>query len=108
MDLLAARTGAAPRLMALNVPNGGAVPGLEDDDVVECDCEVGPDGVRPRPRGPMPAEDLSLVSRVKEYERLAVRAVLTGSSALFEDALAAHPLVPSREVAGRLVGALGL
>ncbi|MBM4394230.1 MAG: hypothetical protein FJ087_00905 [Deltaproteobacteria bacterium] len=108
MDLLAARSGAVPRLMALNVPNGGAVPGLDDDDVVECDCEVDAEGVRPRPRGPMPAEDLALVSRVKEYERLAVRAVLTGSSALFEDALAAHPLVPSREVAGRLVGALGL
>ena len=106
MDLLAGRSGAAPRLMALNVANRGAIPGLADDDVVETDCVVSAAGVSPRPHGALPADDMDLVGRVKEYERLAVRSILEGSRGLAEDALAAHPLVDSRARARALVAAL--
>lgn len=108
MDLLAARSGAGRRPLVLNVPNRGAIPGLDDGDVVECDCDVDETGVAPRAHRDLPEEDMALVRRVKEYERLATRAVLERSSSLAEDALAAHPLVPGREVASRLVAALGL
>lgn len=108
MELLAGRVGAAPRLMALNVPAGGAVPGFDAADVVETDCDVDAAGVRPRPHAPLPADDLALATRVKAYERLAVRAIRERSAALAEDALVAHPLVDDRALAGRLVAALGI
>lgn len=106
MDLLAARTDGASRLMALNVRNNGALPGMADDDVVETDCVVDRTGIRPRFHAPLAPEDLELVLRVAEYERLAARAIRERSTALAEDALAAHPLVPSRDLARRLVAAL--
>lgn len=108
MELLAGRTGAAPRRMALNVPNRGALPGLDDGDVVECDCSVDAEGVRPNPRGALPADDLALVTRVKAYERIGVRAIREGRHDLLVEALAAHPLVDSREKAGDLARVLGL
>jgi 6-phospho-beta-glucosidase len=103
LDLMTARTGAAPSLMALNVANRGAIAGLEADDVIESDCDVSAEGVNARRHAPLPAEDLRLIQRVKEYERLAVRAILEESRELAIDALVAHPLVGSREVASRLV-----
>jgi 6-phospho-beta-glucosidase len=106
LELLAGRTGAGSRRMALNVPSRGALPGLDDGDVVECDCEVGLDGVRPRPRGALPADDLALMTRVKTYERLGIRALREGRPDLLADALAAHPLVDRRDLADRLMGVL--
>ncbi len=106
MELLAGRTGARPRRMALNVPNRGALPGLADGDVVECDCSVDGTGVRPNPRGPLPPEDLALATRVKAYERLGVRAIRERRRNLAVLALAAHPLVDRRETAERLAGVL--
>ena len=109
MDLLAARSGGAkPRLMALNVPNRGALAGLEDDDVIETDCTVDATGVTARPHSDVPPEDLALVQRVKEYERLAVQAILEKSRAGAVDAMHAHPLVDSRDLAERLVETLGI
>lgn len=107
MELLAGRTGGSPRLMALNVPGRGALPGLDDGDVVECDCLVDAQGVRPRPRGPLPADDLALVTRVKAYERLGLQAIREGRRDLLVDALAAHPLVDRRDRAESLMGVLG-
>lgn len=108
MELLAGHVGAVPRRMALNVRSAGTMPGFEDDDVVETDCDVDAAGVRPRSHAPLPADDLALANRVKDYERLAVRAIREGSEALAVDALVAHPLVDDRALARRLVGALGI
>lgn len=108
MELLAGRTGARPRRMALNVPNRGALPGLADDDVVEVDCAVDATGVRPNPRGALPAADLDLITRVKAYERLGVRAIRERRRDLVVEALVAHPLVDTRETATRLAGVLGI
>lgn len=108
MELFAGRTGAKPRRMALNVPNRGALPGLADDDVVEADCCVDGAGVRPNPRGALPPDDLALVTRVKAYERLGVRAIRERRRDLAVEALAAHPLVERRETALKLAGVLGI
>lgn len=106
MELLAGRTGARPRRMALNVPSAGTLPGFDAFDVVETDCDVDASGVRPRPHDPLPPEDLALASRVKTYERLAVQAIREGSARLAVDALVAHPLVDNRPLAEALVRAL--
>lgn len=103
-DFLRALCGQKRRL-ALNVPVGAAAPQwLEQDDVVEISCEVEGEVVRAAQSDwPLDAEDRSLVCRVKEYERLAALAVIERSRALAIHALRAHPLVPSLEVATRLV-----
>ncbi len=107
MDLLKATRGRHSRRMVLNVPGGRAVEGLDPDDVVEVTCEVGPDGARPLVgRWALRPDDARLVTRVKEYERLAIRAIEEGSASLAEEALCAHPLVASRDLSRRLVGAL--
>ena len=64
------------------------------------------DGPRPRPVAAVPAHARELMERVKAYERATVRAALTGERADLVNALALNPLVPTRELAGKLVTAL--
>ena len=94
------------QVIPLNVRNGGAIDGLEPDDIVEVPCVVGSDGASPRRVGAMPATVASLVTRVKEYERLTVRAARSGRRQDAIDALASNPLVPTRALAEQLVDAL--
>jgi 6-phospho-beta-glucosidase len=108
LDVLAGRSGAGPRLMALNIPSRGTLPGLEPGDVIETDCMVDERGVTPRPHEPLPEQDLALLTRVKEYERLAVRAIRDRSQALAVDALVTHPLVGDRTLAEHLIARLGI
>jgi 6-phospho-beta-glucosidase len=100
MDALA---GAEPRVLILNVTNRGALPFLDRDAVVEVPAVVGPAGVRPLAAGELPAEARDLVVRVKEVERLTIRAAAEGSRTLALEAIAHHPLVPSPAVAQRIL-----
>jgi 6-phospho-beta-glucosidase len=86
----------------VNTANRGRLEGIGDDEVVEVTCSVGPDGARPLPGPPLPAEAAELIARIKEVERLTLRAATTGSAALAVKAIAAHPVVPSRELAERI------
>lgn len=86
----------------INGPNGGAIDGFESDDVVEVPCGFGFDGPRPKRMGALPAQVRDLAVRVKQYERATVAAALAPSWPRAVDALAAHPLVPSRGVADRI------
>lgn len=106
MELLGARR--TPRLLVLNTANCGAINGLAPDDVVESDCFVNADNCSIRPHGPIPSEDLDLITRVKYYERLAIKSISENSSEIAIEALVAHPLIDNRTLAVELVGALGL
>jgi len=134
-----ALSGGPETELILNVPNslpprgpggggGPAIPGLPADAVVEVPCRVSADGVVPLAQDrPAPAQ-LDLMRRVKEVERLVVRATTPGpgspsgvqgsdgtagggssassGSARREAALAAfarHPLVDSEVLAARLL-----
>jgi 6-phospho-beta-glucosidase len=55
---------------------------------------------------PLAPELLDLVVRVKAYERLAVRAAVSGDPALARAALAANPLAGGPEMAGQLLDAI--
>lgn len=93
-------------LIPLNVRNRGNIPELEDDDCIEVTCAVNANGALPLHAGPAPVTVRELLLQVKEYERLTVRAALAGDQALAEQALARNPLVPSTDLARRLVAAL--
>lgn len=100
--LRAANTGAAETLI-LDVANLGRLPFLDDDAVVEVPCAVGPRGATPLKVGELPGPQRELVARVKEVERLTLRAAVEGSAALALEAIASHPVVDSREVAERIL-----
>jgi 6-phospho-beta-glucosidase len=74
--------------------NDGAIPNLAPDDVVEVAARIDGDGARPLPVGPLGPEMHDLVTRVKRYERLTIRAALSGDRGDAREALAANPLVP--------------
>jgi len=89
--------------LILNVPNRGAVQGLDADAVVEVPCLVDTNGARPVAVGQVDAHALALMQSVKAVERLAIEAAATGSRALALRALALHPLVGSVATAERLL-----
>lgn len=91
---------------ALNVPNQGAIPGMDFEDVVEVSCRVDEKGIHPLPMDEIPPAQLGLMRSVKLYETLTVQAVRERSGKLAINALMAHPLVLSYSRAKSLVEAL--
>lgn len=89
----------------LNVPNRGAINGLQDDDVVEVSCVVDASGIRPVKIGDIPEDQYVLIRAVKRYERLASQAISQKSKTLAVEALAVHPLIGSYPLAVKLVDA---
>jgi 6-phospho-beta-glucosidase len=88
---------------ALNVPNEGAIAGLADTDVVEVSCEIVDGRIQTDRIPPVPDAELALMTAVKAYERLAVRAIEKSSPSLATEALMSHPLVVSYPRARLLV-----
>jgi 6-phospho-beta-glucosidase len=73
--------------------NRGTLAGLAQDDVVELPARVDRRGPRPLEQPPLAPELLGLVQHVAAYERLAVRAALSGERSDARKALLAHPLI---------------
>jgi 6-phospho-beta-glucosidase len=69
-------------------------------------CRIDAAGAHPKPQRPLPPEMLGLVEQVKAYERLTVRAAVTGDRDVALQALMANPLVRSYDVACPLLDAL--
>jgi 6-phospho-beta-glucosidase len=97
--------GSAPARLILNVRNGGTVPALAPDAVIETVCRVDSDGAVPLPAAPPSDHELGLMSTVKSCERAIASAALTGSAADALRAFALHPLVGSLEAARTLAAA---
>lgn len=91
-----------PDSMILCVPNNGAVEGLAGSDVVEVTCDITPDGVIPHKFEGIDSQNLELIRRVKNYERLASKAIREKSRQCAIDALTLHPLVNSYSLAVEL------
>ena len=80
-------------VQVVDVANGGCLPGLADDDVVEVPARIDRDGAasaRRRRRCPRSRRTWSGASR--RYERLAVAAARSGDRAIALEALGANPL----------------
>jgi 6-phospho-beta-glucosidase len=93
-------------VQVVDVRNDGAIPGLPDDAVVEVGATIDRDGAHPRRVDPLAPELLGLVEHAKAYERLAVRAAVSGDRVIALKALMANPLVGDYGVAAPLLDAL--
>ena len=87
----------------LDVANRSSLPFLDAEAVVEVPCVVGRGGIVPVAIGTVPMEAQALILQVRAAERAAIDAALSGSRQLAVRALALHPLVPSVEVATRIL-----
>ncbi len=79
------------------------MPELPYDKIVEVPAVVDASGAHPLAAGNMPAGVRGLVQAVAAYEELTVKSALEGSRMDGLDALVSHPLVPSREIAKKLL-----
>ena len=95
-QLLASLHDGAGDVQVVDVRNDGAIAELDPDDVVEVPSRIDRDGAHPTPQPPMPPDMRDLVLAVKHFERLAIRAALSGERADVRAALEAHPLVGGR------------
>ena len=103
VELLASLFGRAPNdRHVVNVRNGGALPFLADDAVVEVPARVGPAGLEPVDVPPLDPVHRGLVAHVSAYEELALDAALRGGRERVFRALLAHPLVGQADIAGTL------
>ncbi|WP_426990084.1 6-phospho-beta-glucosidase [Pseudarthrobacter sp. Y6] len=120
LAVMRALAGAGDAQLILNTPNmlpsdpGGAttpgsttpepaIPGLPADAIVEVPCTVTPDGAVPLPQSAPGPEQLTLLRRVKEVERLTVRAATHGDRADAVGAFSRHPLVDSPALGAELL-----
>lgn len=81
----------------VNTQNNGAVPGWDNEWVIEIPCRINARGVFPVPAKPLPPECESLVFSVKAYEILTAQAAVEGNRIAAYKALLTHPLGPSAE-----------
>jgi 6-phospho-beta-glucosidase len=93
-------------VQVVNVRNGGAIPNLADDAVVEVACRIDAGGATPLPVEPLAPEMLGLVEQIKAFERLTVAAAVSGDRDLALKALMANPLSADFRVAAPLLEAL--
>ncbi len=98
-SLPAAPNGAAAEARAARA----AIPGLPADAVVELPCTVTPDGALPLPQAEPGKDQLGLLRRVKDVERLTVLAATEGNRDAALAAFARHPLVDSPALAADLL-----
>ena len=92
-----------PTVRILNVANRSSLPFLDSEAVVEVPCVVSRGGIVPVAIGELPLEAKGLIFEVRAAERAAIDAALSGSRQLAVRALALHPLVPSVDVAHRIL-----
>jgi 6-phospho-beta-glucosidase len=87
----------------LDVRNRGAVPGLDDEAVVEVPCLVDANGAHPVAAGTPEPHQLGLLQAVKAVERETIAAAVEGSRERALRAFALHPLVDSVDLARELL-----
>ncbi len=103
IDVMSAYYNDAPARLPVNLPNtGGALPGFDDDMVVEMWCTVDGSGVTPLPQRPLPHAVRGLIQQLAEFQYLAAEAAWQGTRADGIRAMAANPLVPTLRVAEEL------
>lgn len=87
----------------VNTPNQGSTPDLPDEAVIETNAMIDCNGAHPLAYGRLPVAVKGLIQSVKAFEELTVEAAITGNKHTALLALAAHPLVPSVEVAEKIL-----
>ena len=104
--LIASLHDGAGDIQVVNVRNGGCLPDLPPDAVVEIPARVDRDGAHPLPLAPLEPLMRGLVQQMKAYEDLAVAAARSGDRGIALKALLANPLIRNWEVAQPLLDEL--
>ncbi|SDX32213.1 6-phospho-beta-glucosidase [Paenibacillus sp. CF384] len=90
-------------IQTLNVANNGTIDFLPDNASIEVNCVVTKTGPLPLPLTNVPLHVKGLIHAVKTYEQLTIEAAVTGSRDIALQAMVHHPLVPSVEIAIKLL-----
>ena len=85
------------------MPNQGTTPDLPDDAVIETNAMIDSLGAHPLAYGRLPTSVRGLIQSVKAFEELTVEAAITGNRQTALLALSAHPLVPSVDIAEKIL-----
>jgi 6-phospho-beta-glucosidase len=93
VDLLVSLTGDRRDAQVVNTVNGGTLPFLPADAVIEVPATIGANGAAPVPVDPVEPLLRGLIAHVYAYEELALDAAVRGGRERVYDALLAHPLV---------------
>ncbi len=105
--LLGALLGQAePSRQVVNLRNGGILPFLADEAVIEVSALVGPEGPTALDVGPVPPLVAGLTAHTSAYEELALDAAKHGGRDRVVRALLAHPLIGQLERAEPLADRL--
>lgn len=99
LDLIESLLGMKPRMQILNIPNQGAITGMDAQDVVEIPVKVSKGNLQAQPVSEIPAHCLELMKQVKRYERLTIEAAMEKSYSKARTALVSHPLVGDNDIA---------
>ena len=103
IDVMAAYYNDTPARLPVNLPNAdGALPGFDEDTVVEVWCDVDGKGAHPVPQRPLPHSVLGITQTLAEFQRLSAEAAWDGGRADAVRALVAHPFVRNLNVAEEL------
>jgi 6-phospho-beta-glucosidase len=90
----------------VDIRNDGALGDLADGDVVEIPARIDRDGAHPGELAPLAPEISGLVHAAKAYERLAVKAAMSGDRDDALRAMLANPLVGRWPMAEALLDAM--
>lgn len=105
LDILEAVNSQQTKRIVVSLTNNGTLDFLRPDDVIEISCDLNSQGLTPVKPSAVPQAQKNMISCVKEYERLAVEAILTQNRDVAVKALMAHPLIGSWSLATKLVHA---
>ena len=102
LDLIAALAGVRPARMVVNVRNGGAIPDLPDDLVVEVLCDVDSGGGRPIPMASLGGERGELIQQLGAFGMATAAAATARDRDAALRALALNPLIQESGQAERI------
>jgi 6-phospho-beta-glucosidase len=108
LDVMKALRGEANQRLIVNVRNQHAIEDIDSNDVVEVPCTIGEGAIAPEPCGALPAPVRGLVLAVKEYERAAIEAAMTGSRRTARKAMLLYPAIGEWEPSEGLLHDLSL
>ena len=106
IDLMASLVHDRGEVQAVNVRNGGTLPFLAPEAVIEVPGRVTVHGATPIDLAPVEPLYAGLIAHVSAYEELALEAALKGGRDRVFRALLAHPLVGQSDLADQLTDRL--
>jgi len=103
LNVIGALLGGRPAELIVNTGNGGTIPQLPADLVIEVPCVIDTAGATPLPMAPLELHQLGLIASVRASEQAVIDAVLQGSMDQARRAFLIHPLIGSPRIAEQLL-----